>query len=134
MTEDRPDSRNVLGGPLATCGKDPLTGFYRSGCCDTGPDDLGVHTVCAIVTGEFLEFSKARGNDLSTPQPGFPGLQPGDPWCLCASRWVEALRAGMAPPIMLGATHAATLQLVPLDILLQYAVDREVVPGQSPGF
>lgn len=123
------EARNVLGGPLATCGKDPMTGFYRSGCCETGPDDLGLHTVCAIVTREFLEFSKARGNDLSTPRPGFQGLEPGDPWCLCALRWVEAERAGVAPPLMLSATHEATLSVVPLELLLPYALDRETVQG-----
>src|SRR3954468_17569784 len=91
-------SRNVLGGELETCSLDPLTGFFRTGCCDTGGDDLGVHAVCAEVTEEFLAFSKAQGNDLSTPQPGFAGLVPGDRWCLCAPRWQEALDAGGRPP------------------------------------
>ncbi len=122
-------ARNVLGGLLQTCGKDPVTGFYRNGCCDTGPDDFGVHTVCAVMTDKFLEFSKARGNDLSTPRPNFPGLQAGDPWCLCAGRWVEAERHGMAPPLMLAATHAATLEMVALETLLPYALDREMVGG-----
>src|ERR1700721_2675352 len=103
--------RNVLGGELEPCGIDPLTGFYRDGCCNTGPEDLGVHTVCTKVTGEFLTFSKAAGNDLSTPRPeyGFPGLQPGDQWCLCAPRWAEAYEAGVAPPVVLEATHASSL-------------------------
>lgn len=122
-------ARNVLGGSLETCGKDPLTGFYRNGCCDTGRDDTGVHVVCAVVTDEFLEFSKSRGNDLITPRPGFAGLRGGDPWCLCATRWVEAERAGMAPPIVLAATHEACLQVAPLKTLLQYALDREIVQG-----
>ena len=120
-------AKNVLGGRLETCGTDPMTGFYRNGCCDTGPDDLGVHVVCAIVTDEFLEFSKSRGNDLSTPRAGFNGLHAGDPWCLCALRWVEALQHNMAPPIVLAATHEAALQVVPLETLMQYALDREMV-------
>jgi uncharacterized protein (DUF2237 family) len=123
--------RNVLGGALETCGKDPMTGFYRTGCCETGPDDLGVHVVCAVVTDEFLQFSKSRGNDLSTPRPGFAGLKGGDPWCLCAMRWVEAEQAGMAPPIVLAATHEATLQVASLETLLPYALDREMVGGQG---
>ena len=122
-------ARNVLGGPLETCGKDPVTGFYRNGCCDTGPDDFGVHVVCAVVTQEFLEFSKSRGNDLSTPRPGFAGLQPGDPWCLCVTRWVEAEQSGMAPPIVLAATHETALRVVSLETLMQYALDREMVQG-----
>ena len=109
-------ARNVLGGELATCSTDPMTGFYRSGCCDTGGEDSGVHTVCARVTAEFLEFSAVAGNDLSTPRPefGFAGLRPGDRWCLCASRWAEALAAGVAPPVVLEATHARTLETVDL--------------------
>jgi hypothetical protein len=109
-------ARNVLGGELQVCGSDPITGFYRTGCCDTGAEDSGVHTVCAQVTTEFLEFSVGRGNDLSTPRPesGFAGLQPGDRWCLCADRWVEALAAGVAPPVVLEATHARTLDWVDL--------------------
>ena len=102
---------NVLGEPLAPCSMDPMTGFYRDGCCNTGYEDTGIHTVCTRVTAKFLEFSKRRGNDLSTPMPeyGFPGLKPGDQWCLCAPRWQEALEAGMAPKVVLEATHAATL-------------------------
>jgi uncharacterized protein (DUF2237 family) len=108
-----PTARNVLGAPLAVCGTVPLTGFYRTGCCDTGPDDLGVHVVCAQVTAEFLAFSRSRGNDLSTPRPeyGFAGLRPGDRWCLCADRWQEALEAGVAPPVVLAATHEAALEI-----------------------
>jgi len=111
--------RNVLGGPLAPCSNEPLTGFYRNGCCDTGPDDLGVHTVCAVMTDEFLEFSKAVGNDLSTPAPqyGFGGLKAGDRWCLCAARWAEALEAGKAPLAVLEATHESTLEFVTLEAL-----------------
>lgn len=127
MAEGKLASRNVLGGVLETCGREPVTGFYRNGCCDTGPEDAGVHTVCAVVTAEFLEFSRERGNDLSTPRPGFAGLQPGDPWCVCALRWLEAERGGAAPPVMLAATHEATLQLIPLERMLPYALDREMV-------
>jgi len=116
---------NVLGEPLATCGLDPLTGFYRDGCCNTGYDDTGIHTVCVRVSREFLAFSKARGNDLSTPAPefGFAGLKPGDQWCLCAGRWREALDAGMAPPVVLAATHEETLAILPLAALRKHAVD-----------
>jgi uncharacterized protein (DUF2237 family) len=126
-----PVARNVLGGPLAVCGADPLTGFYRTGCCDTGPEDVGVHAVCALMTAEFLAFSRSRGNDLSTPRPeyGFPGLRPGDRWCLCASRWQEALDAGMAPPVVLAATHEAALAVVRREDLLRHAVD---VAGSEP--
>lgn len=117
-------AKNVLGGELATCSTDPLTGFYRDGCCATGADDTGVHTVCTRVTAEFLAFSSARGNDLTTPQPayGFPGLRPGDQWCLCASRWQEAFEAGAAPAVVLEATHAATLEWVSLDDLRRHAI------------
>jgi uncharacterized protein (DUF2237 family) len=118
-----PMATNVLGGELASCSVDPLTGWYRNGCCDTGADDLGVHVVCAKLTAEFLEFSRAVGNDLSTPRPGFDGLQPGDRWCLCASRWQEALEAGVAPPVILEATHLQALEWVSLDDLRRYAVD-----------
>ncbi|HMQ34151.1 MAG TPA: DUF2237 domain-containing protein [Chloroflexaceae bacterium] len=120
-----PTARNVLGGSLATCGVAPLTGFYRTGCCDTGPEDLGVHVVCAQVTAEFLAFSRSRGNDLSTPRPeyGFPGLKPGDRWCLCADRWQEALEAGVAPPVVLAATHEAALESVRREDLLRHAAD-----------
>jgi uncharacterized protein len=117
-------AKNVLGGDLEPCSVDPLTGFYRDGCCNTGAEDLGVHTVCARVTQEFLEFSKARGNDLSTPRPGFLGLQPGDRWCLCASRWLEALEEGMAPDVVLEATHAASLEWVSLEDLRRHAAER----------
>src|SRR6476469_8653114 len=116
--------RNIFGEPLATCSERPVTGFYRSGCCHTGPEDLGLHTVCVEVTAEFLAFSKSRGNDLSTPRPeyGFAGLQPGDRWCLCAPRWQEALQAGMAPRVVLRATHAMALQYCRLEDLQRHAV------------
>jgi len=117
--------RNVFGEPLKSCSERPVTGFYRSGCCHTGPEDLGLHTVCVEVTAEFLAFSKSRGNDLSTPRPefGFPGLEPGDRWCLCAARWREAFEAGRAPRVVLAATHEATLELVELGDLKRYAID-----------
>ena len=117
--------RNVYGEPLKSCSERPLTGFYRTGCCHTGEEDFGLHTVCVEVTAEFLAFSKAAGNDLSTPQPdfGFPGLKPGDRWCLCAARWREAFEAGKAPRVILGATHEATLELVELKDLKRYAID-----------
>ncbi|HEY4029576.1 MAG TPA: DUF2237 domain-containing protein [Caulobacteraceae bacterium] len=117
-------ARNVLGGELELCSLDPVTGFFRNGCCETGPDDLGLHTVCAVMTAEFLAFSKAAGNDLSTPVPqyGFLGLKPGDRWCLCAPRWKEALDAGMAPQVVLECTHEETLAIVPLGVLKDYAV------------
>ena len=123
--EGRPQARNVWGEPLAECCAKPLTGFYRSGSCETGPNDLGVHTVCARVDADFLAFSQAAGNDLSTPVPqaGFPGLRPGDCWCLCAARWKEAFEAGRAPRVRLAATHEETLQIVPLDVLKKYAID-----------
>lgn len=118
------DARNVLGGELIPCSFDPVTGFFRNGCCETGPDDLGLHTVCVVMSAEFLAFSKASGNDLSTPVPqyGFPGLKPGDRWCLCAPRWKEALDAGMAPQVVLESTHEETLAIVPLGVLKDYAV------------
>jgi uncharacterized protein (DUF2237 family) len=118
-------ARNVLGGPLGECSAKPRTGFYRDGCCNSGADDHGVHSVCALMTREFLQFSASRGNDLSTPMPdfGFPGLQPGDRWCLCAARWREALRAGCAPRVVLGATHERTLDYVSLDDLKKHAID-----------
>ncbi|MFO1127241.1 MAG: DUF2237 domain-containing protein [Rhodospirillales bacterium] len=117
--------RNVLGEPLTTCSYAPMTGFYRTGCCETGAEDLGLHTVCVEVTADFLAFSKARGNDLSTPRPeyGFPGLVPGDRWCLCAARWREALEAGMAPRVVLRATNVATLSVVALADLKMLAID-----------
>ena len=116
--------RNVLGQPLDVCGCQPMTGFYRTGCCETGPDDLGVHTICCIVDEEFLRVSKLLGNDLSTPMPqfGFAGLKPGDRWCLCAARWLQVQQAGAACPVVLEATHEATLAIVPFEILIQYAV------------
>ncbi|MEE4292343.1 MAG: DUF2237 domain-containing protein [Xanthomonadales bacterium] len=116
---------NVLGEPLQPCSEEPMTGFFRDGCCNTSPEDLGRHVVCCRVTAEFLEFSKARGNDLSTPMPqfGFPGLKPGDQWCLCAARWQEAFEAGKAPRVVLQATHAAALKVVKLKDLKQFALD-----------
>jgi uncharacterized protein (DUF2237 family) len=116
-------AKNVLGDDLEPCGFDPLTGFYRDGCCDTGGDDVGVHVVCARVTEAFLEFSRSHGNDLSTPQPGFPGLRPGDRWCLCASRWQEAYEAGVAPPVVLAATHLRALEWCSLESLKAHAAD-----------
>jgi uncharacterized protein (DUF2237 family) len=119
-------AKNVLNKPLRTCCRDPLTGFYRTGKCDTGPGDDGLHVVCAKMTAEFLKFSRSRGNDLSTPYPeaGFPGLKPGDRWCLCAARWKEAMEAGAAPPVMLAGTHMSALEFVSLDELTAHAVDR----------
>jgi uncharacterized protein (DUF2237 family) len=118
-------ARNVLGERLQPCSESPLTGFYRDGCCNIGPDDLGVHSVCVQVTAEFLAFSRARGNDLSTPVPeyDFPGLKPGDRWCLCAARWQEALEAGKAPRVVLAATHEATLEFVALEDFKRHALD-----------
>lgn len=118
-------SENVLGGDLAECGRDPVTGFYRNGCCETGPDDHGTHVVCAVMTAEFLEFTASRGNDLSTPRPElrFPGLEPGDRWCLCVSRWKEAAEAGVAPPVVLEATHAKALDVVDLGDLRAHAAE-----------
>ena len=117
--------RNVLGGPLGVCSEAPVTGFFRTGCCDTSPEDIGRHTVCIVATEEFLAFSKARGNDLSTPRPeyDFPGVQPGQRWCLCAARWREALQAGKAPQVVLNATNEATLDIVSLEDLKRHAVD-----------
>lgn len=119
------ESKNVLGGPLRTCSDDPTTGFYRTGRCETGPRDTGQHVVCAEMTAEFLEYTKAQGNDLSTPRPqwNFPGLEPGDRWCLCAARWQEALEADVAPPVLLEATHQKALQLLALDDLKAHALD-----------
>lgn len=117
-------ARNVLGTTLQTCSLDPLTGFTRTGCCETGPEDIGSHTVCTQVTEEFLVFSRIRGNDLSTPRPeyGFEGLQPGDRWCLCASRWQEAAEAGLAPPVILEATHERALEIIALADLEYHAL------------
>jgi len=119
------DEQNVLGGPLEPCGTDPLTGFYRDGCCSTGPDDLGSHTVCAVVTAEFLAHQQRVGNDLVTPRPEyrFPGLQPGDRWCVVAARWLEAYEDGAPAPVVLAATHERALEIVPLDALRENAVD-----------
>ena len=116
---------NVLGGRLEPCSESPRTGFYRDGCCNTGPEDLGLHVVCVRMTAKFLAFSKAHGNDLSTPQPdfGFPGLKPGDRWCVCAGRWREALEAGVAPPVVLSATHEEALAVVALEDLKRHALD-----------
>jgi uncharacterized protein (DUF2237 family) len=116
--------KNVLGTALETCSMNPRTGFFRTGCCETSPDDHGVHTVCCEMTAEFLAYSKSAGNDLSTPAPqyGFKGLQPGDRWCLCAPRWKEAFDAGKAPRVVLTATHEATLAFATLDQLLEHAV------------
>ena len=124
-TAGPPGRRNVLGGALLACSYDPLTGFFRDGCCNTGPQDLGLHVVCAVMTEGFLAFSKARGNDLSTPMPayGFPGLKPGDRWCLCAARWEEARQAGQAPLVLLEATHVAALEVCALHDLKAHAAD-----------
>jgi uncharacterized protein len=121
----RKPSRNVLGGELAACSMSPMTGFFRNGCCDTAPSDVGSHTVCVVATAEFLEFSKLRGNDLSTPMPeyGFAGLKPGDRWCLCAPRWQEALEAGSAPRVVLRATHLGALEHCALADLKRFAID-----------
>lgn len=124
-------SLNVLGQPLEDCSRAPLTGFFRNGCCDTGPMDTGVHTVCALMTEEFLALSKYLGNDLSTPRPeyAFPGLKPGDQWCLCAARFHQAHDEGAAPKVRLAATHIRTLDIVPLSILKLYAID---LPADGP--
>jgi uncharacterized protein (DUF2237 family) len=121
----RRPSRNVLGGPLDICSARPLTGFFRNGCCDTATEDLGSHTVCAVMTAEFLAFSQSAGNDLSTPRPefDFAGLRPGDRWCLCAPRWQEALDAGAAPRVVLRATHEGALDYCALSELKRHAVD-----------
>jgi hypothetical protein len=118
-------ARNVLGGELEDCSTRPMTGFLRDGCCNTNDEDVGSHTVCAVMTAEFLAFSKAQGNDLSTPHPefGFPGLKPGDRWCLCAPRWEEAFLVGKAPRVCLGATHEGALEFVGLDELKAHAID-----------
>lgn len=117
--------KNVLGRDLEICSVSPMTGFYRTGCCETGEEDVGSHTICAVMTKEFLLFSRQRGNDLSTPAPhfGFPGLRDGDRWCLCAERWREALEAGAAPKVVLAATHEAALEVVSLEDLKRHAVD-----------
>jgi uncharacterized protein (DUF2237 family) len=121
----------VIGGALLECSAHPLTGFFRDGCCATGPEDVGSHTVCTIVTERFLSFSHQIGNDLTTPQPelGFPGLRPGDRWCVCAARWVEAHDSGCAPPVLLAATHERALELIGIDTLLAYAFEPESDAG-----
>lgn len=117
--------RNVLGGPLEPCGTDPLTGFYRDGCCTTGPQDLGSHTICAVVSAEFLAHQRSIGNDLTTPVPQFrfPGLNPGDRWCVTARNWLRAHHDGAAAPVVLASTHERALDIVPLEVLRRYAVD-----------
>ncbi len=119
--------RNVLGTELETCSMSPMTGFFRDGCCRNGPGDVGLHLVCTRVTEEFLQFSAAHGNDLSTPRPewDFPGLQPGDQWCVCVERWKEAMEAGFAAPVVLAATHISTLEFVSLEELQQHAAEDE---------
>jgi uncharacterized protein len=121
----RPAARNVLGEPLEICSIQPMTGFYRDGCCNTGREDVGSHTICVVMTSAFLDFSKSRGNDLSTPVPefGFPGLKPGDRWCLCAPRWQEAFEANQAPRVVLRATHEAALAHCSLADLKRFAMD-----------
>jgi uncharacterized protein len=123
--------RNVLGGRLEPCGNNPVTGFYRDGCCRTGPGDLGSHTICAVVSAEFLEYQQRIGNDLSTPMPmyDFPGLEPGDRWCVTARNWLRAHEDGVAAFVVLAATHERALEHVPLEVLKQYAVDVPADPG-----
>ncbi|MCW2706008.1 MAG: uncharacterized protein JWQ37_4003 [Blastococcus sp.] len=132
MQPDPQAELNVLGGPLQPCGIDPMTGFYRDGRCRTGPEDLGSHTVCAVVSAEFLALQRDLGNDLSTPRPeyGFPGLRPGDRWCVVAARWLQAYQAGAAAGVVLAATHARALEIVPMEALRQNAVD---VPDDISG-
>ena len=127
--------RNVLGGELEPCGTDPVTGFYRDGCCSTGPEDLGSHTICAVVTAEFLEHQRGIGNDLSTPHPEyrFPGLVPGDRWCVTAVNWARAYNDGVAAPVVLAASHEAVLRLIPLEALQHHAVDVPEDPSSLDG-
>jgi uncharacterized protein (DUF2237 family) len=127
-------SLNVLDGALAPCSTAPLTGFFRDGCCNTGPQDRGLHTVCAVMTDEFLALSKYLGNDLSTPRPeyGFAGLKAGDRWCLCAARFLQAAQEGAAPQVLLAATHKATLAVVPLEVLVAHALDAPPAGDQRP--
>ena len=122
---------NVLGGPLEVCGADPVTGFYRDGCCNTGAQDVGSHTVCAVVTADFLAHQQRVGNDLSTPRPeySFPGLRPGDPWCVVAVRWLQAYLDGAAAPVVLASTHERAVDVIPLEVLQQNAVDVPADPG-----
>ena len=128
-------NHNVLGTPLEPCGVDPLTGFYRDGSCQSGPEDLGLHTICAVVTREFLDHQRRIGNDLSTPVPQyrFPGLVPGDRWCVTAVNWLRAHHDGMAAPVVLASTNERTLEVIPLSVLEQYAVDVPVDPGALDG-
>lgn len=123
--------RNVMGEPLVECGSDPLTGFYRTGRCETGPEDLGSHTICVVATQEFLEHQRATGNDLVTPRPEwlFPGLRPGDRWCVVAARWLQSHQARRAAPVILAATHERVLDIVPFDVLATYAADVPDDPG-----
>jgi uncharacterized protein (DUF2237 family) len=125
------DERNVLGEPLEPCGTDPVTGFYRDGCCSSGPEDVGSHTVCAVVTREFLEHQLRVGNDLVTPRPqwDFPGLSPGDRWCVVAARWLQAYADGAACPVVLASTNARALQVVPVEALREHAADVPADPG-----
>jgi len=125
MSDPQRPARNVLGGTLVLCSTRPMTGFFRDGCCNTGPQDRGSHTICTVMTAEFLVYSKSVGNDLSTPMPdfGFPGLKPGDRWCLCAPRWQEAFEAGHAPKVVLAASHEGALDYAKLSDLKKYAVD-----------
>ena len=127
--------RNVRGGPLEPCGSEPLTGFYRDGCCRTGPEDIGSHTICAVVSAEFLDYQQSIGNDLSTPMPAFnfPGLKPGDRWCVTAANWLRAHEHGVASFVVLAATHERALDHVPLEVLEQYAVDVPADPGSIGG-
>jgi uncharacterized protein (DUF2237 family) len=127
--------RNVLGGPLEPCGTEPMTGFYRDGCCTTGPEDLGSHTICAVVTAEFLEHQRGIGNDLSSPMPqyGFPGLAPGDRWCVTAANWMRAYQDGVAAYVVLASTHERALDIVPLEALQALAVDVPADPGALEG-
>jgi uncharacterized protein (DUF2237 family) len=132
VSPDPADQRNVLGGPLEPCGSEPLTGFYRDGCCTSGAEDIGNHTVCVVVSSEFLTFQRRVGNDLSTPRPeyGFPGLRPGDRWCVVAVRWLQAYEAGAAAGVVLAATNERALEVVPLEALRRHAVD---VPDDLSG-
>jgi uncharacterized protein (DUF2237 family) len=125
LEQERRPQKNVFGEPLSTCSNAPRTGFFRDGCCNTGPQDLGSHTVCAVMTGDFLAYSKKAGNDLSTPMPGygFPGLKAADRWCLCAARWQQAFEAGNAPKVVLSATHESALTIVDLQDLKRFAID-----------
>ncbi len=127
-------ANNVVGTSLAVCSRDPLTGFFRDGCCHTTGDDAGMHSVCAVMTDEFLAFSQREGNDLSTPRReyGFPGLQPGDRWCVCLARWVQALEASCAPPVVLEATHASAAEFIDLEVLKVHAIDVDGEEGRPP--